>query len=808
VSDPHAEPYAGLPAPAAATERVITPRSIALTGVTGFLGKVVLEELLRRREELQVERVFLLIRPRGSRSAEERFEREVATSDCFSALPPGWTEAVTVVRCLLESPGLDLDEPALARLVAETTHVIHAAASVEFDLPVKAAARSNVTTTLNLLDVVRTFPQLRRLIYVSTAFSTPHPGNGKPIEPVLPPWPEPAAATLHDILGGRVDERELLAMVGHPNTYTLTKCLAERLITEQGRGLPLTIVRPSIISASWRHPFPGWIDSVAAFAAFVVLIGTGHMRAVIADMNARLDLVPVDEVADRIIEALASESPADGPPEIRHAVAGLAASPTVRECSDIISQFFSTNRVDRMPSLRYAGPPGLRFALADVMHHRVPVGVATLGSRRARKAGARMLTRIAHLNSVFPYFTQQSFAFRSTHPLPESYAVREYVETVCRGVYRHVLTRDDSQWLLDGRKHRGHGGDARWVSRQPGGNAAIRFGAWLMTKLLRRCFDRVTVDLPSFDAAVRAMPEGSRAVILPTHRSYFDFVLASYLFFSRPDLGIPIPHVAAATEFGRIPLLGRILAWMHAFYVARGPRKENKELSARVAELIHGGRTLEFFIEGQRSRAREFLPPKRGLLRCLQDTGQTFSLLPVAISYDRVPEEATFARELAGLPKPTMQLGALLRWGLHAYRGEIRLGRVHIACGSPVYLAPETSVRDTCHQVMQRLREATVTTTFHLRCVVRLPGMEGIEVDWLRRAIEERGGRVLESTLDAPADMDPRIAEAMKHQFAHLFVGEQPFDEPTRRIHAALFGRPLAHAEPKADTAPAAAPIS
>lgn len=784
------------------------PRRIVLTGVTGFLGKVVLEELLRRREELGVERVFVLIRPRGSRTAEERFEREVATSDCFSELPDGWTDAVTVVRCLLESPGLDLDEPVLARLVAETTHVIHAAASVEFDLPVKAAARSNVTTTLNLLEVARTFPGLRRLVYVSTAFSTPHPGPGRTIEAVLPPWPEPAAATLHDILGGHADERELLAMAGHPNTYTLTKCLAERLVAEQGRGLPISIVRPSIISASWRHPFPGWIDSVAAFAAFVVLIGTGHMRAVIADMNARLDLVPVDEVADRIIEALGSDVPAEQGPEIRHAVAGLANSPTVRDCSDIISRFFSTNRVDRMPSLRYAGPPGFRFALADVMHHRVPVGVATLASRRARKHGNRMLSRITHLNSVFPYFTQQSFAFRATDPLPPEYSVREYVETVCRGVYQHVLTRDDSQWLLDGRKHRGHGGDARWVSRQPDGNAAIRFGAWVMTKLLRRTFDRVTVDLPSFEAAVRAMPEGSRVAILPTHRSYFDFVLASYLIFARPDLGVPLPHIAAATEFGRIPLLGRILTWMHAFYVARGPRKENKELAARVAALVHGGKTLEFFIEGQRSRSREFLAPKRGLLRCLQDTGLTFSLFPVAISYDRVPEEATFARELAGLPKPTMRLRALLRWALSAWRGEISLGRVHIACGAPVYLAPETSVRDTCAQVMQRLREATVTTTFHLRCVVRLPGLEGVDIEWLRRAIEERGGRVLDSALEPPADMDPRILGTMVHQFAHLFAGERPFDEPTRRLHAVLFSAAAVEADATPDPAPAEAPIS
>ena len=758
-----------------------------MTGATGFLGKVVLEELLRRREELGVEHVFVLIRPRGSRSAEERFEREVVTSDCFSALPRSWTDSVTVVRALLDTPGLDLDEPALCRLSAHTTHVVHAAASVEFDLPLKSAARSNVTTSLNLLELSRSFQRLERLVYVSTAYSTPNPGRGIPIEPVLASLRAPASELLHDILHGNVDERELLAFTGHPNTYTLTKCLAEHLLAERREDIPLTIVRPSVISASWRYPFPGWIDSVAAFAAFVVLMGTGHMRALVADMDARLDLYPVDEVAARILDACDLSGAGAGALEIHHAVAGLARSPTVRQCWETIREFFSTHRVDRRPTLAYAGPPGLRFALADVMHHRLPVGAARFKSRRARRAGSHVLTRISHLNTIFPYFTRQSFAFRPTRELDEGYDVIRYVETVCRGVYRHVLARDDSQWLLDGRRHKGHGGDARWVSSQPTGNGAIRISAWLMTKLARRCFDSVTIDLPSFEAAVRAMPEGSKPIILPTHRSYFDFVLCSYLFFARPDLGVPIPHVAAATEFGRIPLLGRVLNWVHAFYVARGPRRENKELSQRVAALVQSGRTLEFFIEGARSRSREFLTPKRGLLRCLQDTGQTFALLPIAISYDRVPEEATFARELAGLPKPEMQLRALLRWSGRAFRGDVDLGRVHIACGRPVYLAPGSSVHAASREVIERLKEATITTTYHLRCFLRAHPLEGIDVEWMRTAIEERGGRVLDSALEPPELIDPRIADTMQHQFAHLFADEKPFEERLRRLCTELF---------------------
>ena len=45
-----------------------------------------------------------------------------------------------------------------------------------------------------------------------------------------------------------------------PNTYTYTKAIAESLIVQECRDLPCTIVRPSIVGASWREPFPGWID--------------------------------------------------------------------------------------------------------------------------------------------------------------------------------------------------------------------------------------------------------------------------------------------------------------------------------------------------------------------------------------------------------------------------------------------------------------------------------------------------------------------------------------------------------------------
>ena len=61
-------------------------------------------------------------------------------------------------------------------------------------------------------------------------------------------------------------EDAISAMTPHllqsmPNTYTFTKGLAEYYLLRYARGLPLAIVRPSIVSGAWREPYPGWTDN-------------------------------------------------------------------------------------------------------------------------------------------------------------------------------------------------------------------------------------------------------------------------------------------------------------------------------------------------------------------------------------------------------------------------------------------------------------------------------------------------------------------------------------------------------------------
>lgn len=743
---------------------------VLLTGATGFLGKVVLHELARRREELGVDSVRVLVRTNGSGSAEDRFATDIASSPCFTGLDPSWQDFVDPVACELSEPGAGIEPGKRASLQDNVTHVINCAASVQFDLPIRQAAQSNVTTALEMLDFARGCRKLDRLISVSTAYVTPHGTDDEPVLEQLAPLPADATELYEGILRGEIDEDELLAATGHPNTYTLTKCIAEHLLSERQGQTPLALVRPSIISSSLHRPFPGWIDSPAAFALFAAQIGAGRMRAVIARPEARLDVIPCDAVADRLIDVAFKPMRMNGSPvsAILHAVAGPENSPNIRACIKTIETFFAQNpdtrraNRDLSASVRYLGPDGPLYRLNHWLYHERP-------STSRRKAES-----LAYANRMFSYFTHNTFRFESSAPFdPPKFDSIEYIATVCKGVAEHLMGADNTAVPIAGRLHPRSRKDLRWALTRKRGNLFIRGAAYKVAKVLRDCMDCVTFNLNSFEAALHDVPEGAHIVLVPSHRSYLDFVLCSFLMFARPDMRIAIPHIAATSDFARIPIISWLILRLHAFYIERGLGREDTKLTGQVRDLVRSGRVIEFFIEGKRSRTRQFLAPRRGLLRSLQATGETFAVLPIAFSYERLPEEGAFTVELEGGCRPPMELSGLLDWARRARNGEINLGRAHIACGRPVVFGPESDIYRVARDIMAELQYETIATRYHLQAFLEheQKALPDIDLPWLAAAIERRGGSVMRTYLKD--DGVPRVHErCMRYQYEHLFYAE------------------------------------
>lgn len=752
-----------------------TAKHVLLTGATGFVGKVVLEELTRRRAELGIDSIYVLVRPRKDRDARHRFEKSIADSECFARRTDDWQRVCIPVACELTQADCGIGADDLAAITANVTHVIHCAASVDFDLPIADAASSNITAALEVLSLAQRCKRLVNMVSVSTAYVSLR--REGPIDEVLQELPRPAADIYREILEGNADERALLRETGHPNTYTVTKCMAEHLLVERRGRVPLTIVRPSIVAACRKLPFPGWIDSLAGLAGFVALCGTGHLRTLAGVPDARPDFVPCDYVSNRIVEAAFPAKPPKT--HIRYAVAGQRNAQTIREHCDQIVGWFRRHPVDRTPRLDHVSPRrSLRFLLEEARMHVVPTRAARAwfaltGQKAAERAAVAVAERLGFLNSAFVYFSSNTFDFRSKK-VPGSpelrFDAKDYCELTCAGVNRHLLKRDESAVPLAGRAHRS-ANDILWSATQPAGNATIRTLAATMKKVFRQSTSEITFDRASFKAAIDSLPPGTRLALLPNHRSYADFILVSYLAFARPELGIPIPHIAAAEEFSRIPLLGKVFAMGGAFYIKRGMGKADPQLTATVHGLVAKGKTIEFFVEGQRSRSRQFLPPRTGLLRCLQGTGEKFALLPIAISYDRIPEEASLLRELRGAPRPPMKLSGLVGGIRQLTRGELSYGRIHISCGEPVMLSPHSDVRQVGGLVMGELQANTFVSTWHLRCFLAKNDLPGVSLAWLRRQIELRGGKVFESALRGD-DVDAAAERCMRYHWMHWFYAD------------------------------------
>src|SRR5213076_3276082 len=83
--------------------------------------------------------------------------------------------------------------------------------------------------------------------------------------------------------------------LGWPNTYTLTKSLAESLIYKYGAGLPIAVVRPAIVETSVEKPFCGWNEGINTSASLSYLLGTAF-RQLPTNERKRLDIIPVDAV--------------------------------------------------------------------------------------------------------------------------------------------------------------------------------------------------------------------------------------------------------------------------------------------------------------------------------------------------------------------------------------------------------------------------------------------------------------------------------------------------------------------------------
>jgi glycerol-3-phosphate O-acyltransferase len=208
--------------------------------------------------------------------------------------------------------------------------------------------------------------------------------------------------------------------------------------------------------------------------------------------------------------------------------------------------------------------------------------------------------------------------------------------------------------------------------------------------VVRRLFAQVEV------AGIEKVAEYARRhplVLVPSHRSYFDFVIISILFYN--NYLIP-PHIAARDNmaFGPFGFLWRRAG---AFFLRRSfdDPLYKEVFRAYVAYLVNEGVTQEFFIEGGRSRTGKTLAPRLGILSWevdafLATSRRDLFFVPIAITYERLVEEGAMVQELEGGAKKQESMLGLVRARKYLQR---RFGSVFVSFGEPISLAAELGAR-------------------------------------------------------------------------------------------------------------------
>ena len=370
-------------------------KKIVMTGVTGFIGEQLLWKMLT---ELPGTVPSVLVRRKGSARAVDRV-RSLLKKKVFADL----AEAAGGVDALLERVEvIEGDLPNVPALPADLDVVVHCAGDVSFDPPIDQAFTTNVLGTQALMermleavtdaDGQRT--KVPHYVHISTAYTAGRKRGAIP-----------EAAHVHGIdhvaetraglamreqveAASRMPERltelrqqaerqhrqagylttaadterrrqewvtaELVAAgterarsLGWTDVYTFTKALGERVVTELGAEIEVSIVRPAIVESSWKHPYPGWIEGFKMAEPLILAYGRGELPEFPASADAVLDIVPCDLVVNAILAVCAS-SPTPGEPEFYHVSSGARNPLTFHAMYGHIRSYFTAHPLEKV----------------------------------------------------------------------------------------------------------------------------------------------------------------------------------------------------------------------------------------------------------------------------------------------------------------------------------------------------------------------------------------------------------------------------------------------------------------------------
>lgn len=298
--------------------------------------------------------------------------------------------------------------------------------------------------------------------------------------------------------------------------------------------------------------------------------------------------------------------------------------------------------------------------------------------------------------------------------------------------------------------------------------------SWMLGRLFKTIYKGVTYKSQQIEALREDSRQGS-IIFVPNHRSYFDFLLLSYLLYKEQFMA---PHVIAGINLNFWPV-GSFLKRGGAIFIRRsfkGDKLYTEILRRYVNSLLNGRIPFEFFIEGGRSRTGKLAPPRYGILKMVfeaylkKELKEDVRIVPVSITYDKVTEGTAHKRELEGEKKQKESVANLIRSSSFVFKS---FGHVHLRFAKSIPLKDWTrdvarvekveeldarfGVQKLAFEICHRINESIPITALGLVCAVLTakPGAAMAETEliaWLERI--KKDVEILGSPLTEEMDKD------------------------------------------------------
>lgn len=277
-------------------------KNIFITGATGFVGVCLIEKILR--DIPNIGKLYILMRPKKKKSVEERLQ-ELSKNSVFETYLE--TNSKDIFKKLIPITGdvgtdnLGISDVQRQQLIDDVNIVFHSAATLDFFQSLKETTNINLLGTRRVMELCKEIKNLVSMVHVSSAYANSYLVEVEEVLYPQPDDPEKIIKLSQSLKDEALKVLESTFLKDHPNTYTFTKHLAEHEVNQCAKLFPCGIVRPSMITAAWKEPCPGWTISKNGPQGFFMGSSKGVIRRLPLDPTLVMDYIPVDIVVNQIL---------------------------------------------------------------------------------------------------------------------------------------------------------------------------------------------------------------------------------------------------------------------------------------------------------------------------------------------------------------------------------------------------------------------------------------------------------------------------------------------------------------------------